>query len=322
MQRLRFWRGRPFASWRPFVGGFVLGGAAVLGVGVIVVAPWLLTHHHNLPLEEQFGHYAVSVAARLHAGGKTNPMTANRQTLERGQYAYTGSCAQCHGPTGNGKGGVLSGTLYPPATDLTKGDAKEKSDAELFWITKNGLSFTAMPGFSDQYNDDTIWAIVAYLRALQGTQGSTPRTLTVPTPSAVELARANPSGDAAARGAAVYFAQSCEKCHGGSGNASGELRLRLAPDNATIACQIRNGPNGMPAYSSAQISDAEMGDLITYLRTLPGTGQPDAERAGSRPSGGTSERPRQEGERNGAPEGDRQAFSSPPGSDTSACAGR
>src|SRR5262249_61773962 len=98
---------------------------------------------------------------------------SNRQTLERGQYAYTGSCMQCHGSIGDGKDAALATSLFPPATDLSKGDAAEKSDAELFWITKRGLRFTGMPGFADQYNDEAIWSIVAYLRTLQGKQPAT-----------------------------------------------------------------------------------------------------------------------------------------------------
>ena len=80
-----------------------------------------------------------------------------------------GSCAECHGSTGDGKG-VFGAATYPPATDLTSHDVVEKSDAELFWITKNGLNFTAMPGFGDQYSDQDIWNIVAYMRSLQNGQ--------------------------------------------------------------------------------------------------------------------------------------------------------
>src|SRR5205085_10562640 len=108
---------------------------------------------------------------------------------------------------------------------------KDKSDAALFWITKHGLSFTAMPGFGDKFNDDAIWAIVAYMRSLQGKAPAAPTPPSVPTPSTAQLAAANPRGNQVARGAALFFANNCFRCHGPTGNASGQLGYRnLGPD--------------------------------------------------------------------------------------------
>jgi mono/diheme cytochrome c family protein len=93
----------------------------------------------------------------------------------------------------------------------------------LFWITQNGLSFTAMPGFADQYSDQDIWDIVAYMRSLQNGQSA---AVDVPSPTFAQLAAADPNGDAAQRGASVYFAQGCQSCHGPVGDAPGNLALR------------------------------------------------------------------------------------------------
>jgi mono/diheme cytochrome c family protein len=149
--------------------GLVVGVVGTLVVEAVVVGPLALNHRQDLPLEQGFGSFAVSLTARLHAGGQTNPVAQNPRALQSGRYAYTGSCAQCHGATGNGKGAAFSAALYPPATDLSSENVKEKSDAELFWTTKHGLSFTGMPAFGGQYSDADIWAMVAYLRSLQTT---------------------------------------------------------------------------------------------------------------------------------------------------------
>ena len=291
---------------RAFAAGIIIGFAIIGGGAAIVLPPWLLTHRSNLPGEAAFGDVAVSLAAMLHAGSSASPVQASdRGVIERGQYAYTGSCAQCHGPAGDGKNGALSKALFPPATDLTSGDAKEKSDATLFWITKQGLSFTAMPGFAGQYNDQTIWAIVAYMRALQNGPA---KALVIPTPTDGQLAQANIAGDAVARGAAVYFAQGCEACHGGSGNGPGELRLRaISTNDAQLSCVLRNGPNGMPGYDTATMTDAQLRDLIAFLRTLAPPEQPRVPRAGATPAAGAPQgtpSPRPTG-------GDRQSYSSP-----------
>ena len=161
-----------------------LAGAAVaVGVIVIIGAPLLLLHRQDLPLEQQYGHFAIGLAARVMAGNASNPVANNPRAIAAGRDAFTGSCAECHGSTGDGTG-VFGAATYPPATDLTSHDVVEKSDAELFWITKNGLSFTAMPGFGDQYSDQDIWNIVAYMRSLQNGQ---PAAVNVPSPTFAQL---------------------------------------------------------------------------------------------------------------------------------------
>jgi mono/diheme cytochrome c family protein len=90
----------------------------------------------------------------------------------------------------------------------------------------------------------------------------------VPAPTQDELGRADPlSAEPAARGAALYFAQGCNLCHGATGNAPANLSLPLGGGpEATRA--IRQGRPGMPQYSTVQLSDAELGDLHAYLATI------------------------------------------------------
>lgn len=239
----------------------MLGAAIAAVVGALLLAPLLLIHRGDLPLERAYGNALVTLVARMQAGDAKNPYARDDRAITAGRYAYTGSCASCHGAAGDGKG-IFGQDTYPPATDLTSEDAKEKSDAMLFWITKNGLSFTGMPAFAKQYDDADIWALVAYVRALQQGRTSAPN---IPVPTQAQLAVADPHGNAAARGAAVYFAQGCQLCHGAVGNAPGELALREAETEA-----IRRGRAGMPAYATDRVSEAQLSDLVAYLRTFSG----------------------------------------------------
>lgn len=259
--------GRRSRRWPAFLAGAVLGAAVLAALVVVVGLPWAVGHRRDLPLERFYGNAAVSVASRLQAGSPSQPLPTDSRALATGRDAYTGSCAQCHGATGDGKG-IFGQATYPPATDLTNGDAKEKSDAQLFWITKNGLSFTGMPAFGGQYDDQTLWDLVAYVRALQNGQAA---PAAVPAASAAQLAQADPHGDAAQRGAAVYFAQGCQTCHGPVGDAPGELALGRGGREAQEA--VRRGRRGMPAYGPDLISDGQLTDLEAYLATFPGRGR-------------------------------------------------
>ncbi len=269
--------------------GIVIGVVGCLLLGAAVVGPATLAKQNDLPLERAYGDYAVSIASRIGGGNAQNPVASNGRALAAGRDAYTGSCAVCHGASGDGRG-MLGTSSYPNATDLTSHDAAEKSDAQLFWIIKNGLAFTGMPGFGDQYSDQDIWSMVTFVRAMQNPssapQGGPGRgpggpptsnsgtfaAVNIPAPSADQLDRADPtSGDPPARGAAVYFAQGCQLCHGAVGDAPANLGLARGGGSEAVRA-IRQGRPGMPRYSTAQISDQELSDLQAYLATI-GSGQ-------------------------------------------------
>lgn len=243
-------------SKRRSVAPFLFGAATAVLVILVVALPFALTHRQDLPLERVYGDAAVSVVSRILGGDGANPLAGDARALSAGRAAYTGSCAVCHGAKGDGRG-IFGRSTYPDATDLT--GVKNKSDAQLFWIVKNGLGFTAMPAFKDQYKDEEIWAMVAYIRELQR---GTASALAIPEPSLAQLAAADPAVSRQTRGAAFYFALGCHLCHGPEGDAPEELSLR-----GRIQTEIvRKGDDrGMPAYGKDVITDAELADLEVYL---------------------------------------------------------
>ncbi len=255
-------------NWLWLVGGLVIGGIGAILLVVMVGMPLALGHRSDLPLEKVYADLAVNLAVGTQAGNATNPNGTNSRAIEAGRAAYTGSCAVCHGANGDGKG-AFGTQMYPPASDLRAHDTQEKTDAQLFWIIKNGLSFAGMPGFENQYSDQDIWNLVSYTRAL-GNQQSLRTPDMPPSPTAEQLAVANPQGDAVGRGAAVYFANGCDLCHGAVGNGSGELGLRGGGREANEA--VRRGRRGMPHYNTDQISDAQLSDLVAYMNTFRGRG--------------------------------------------------
>ena len=241
-------------------------GFAVAGVlGLLVVAPIALTHHDSGELEKSYGSAAVGLVARLQGAGLgPNPVVTTARTLEAGRQAYTGSCSQCHGALGDGKG-AFGVTTFPPATDLTSGAARDLSDGQLFYIIQHGLGFTPMPGYSSQYADQQIWELVSFIRTLQ--TGVSP-ALPVPTPTTDQIRGANLPVDAdAQRGAAVFAAAGCGGCHVSTGP------LSINPANDRIALAVRNGrPQGMPCFTPAILSDEELSDVQAFITTFPSSG--------------------------------------------------
>jgi mono/diheme cytochrome c family protein len=244
----------------------------LVGGTMALLAPSVLRHRGDLPGERAMAEIVKGAAVPSDAKSlrPPGPLT-ERTTLNGGRQAYTGSCASCHGATGDGKG-AFGAALYPNATDLRSADTQGKTDGELFWIIKNGLSFGGMPAFGEMYPDQTIWAMVGYLRAMvQNPQANQP--LRIPTPSPEDIARADPhASDPTARGAAVFMAKGCVGCHGPRGNAPGDLTI--GPDRDAMASidtfkGMLNKPDApMPIFYPNRITDQEAEDVYAYVRTF------------------------------------------------------
>jgi mono/diheme cytochrome c family protein len=93
---------------------------------------------------------------------------------------------------------------------------------------------------------------------------------------ALQPARAQePSGRDVANGKRAYLAVGCFTCHGRAGQggaynypAPALAQTRLPVEAFTVI--VRAGPNDMPAYSDAVLSDKELADIHAFLRSLAG----------------------------------------------------
>jgi mono/diheme cytochrome c family protein len=99
--------------------------------------------------------------------GIPSPPNDLQASVEQGETFYGTDCAMCHGSDGhtltdNGR------WMYPRASDLTSASVQQYSDPELFWIIKNGIRFSGMPGFGKVESDEHIWHLVRYIRTLPG----------------------------------------------------------------------------------------------------------------------------------------------------------
>ena len=156
------------AREKPLRTALIAAAAGALGLLVVeaAVLPVLaVTHHKTLPMERQVGNGFIRLAAQLLAGSQPSPFAKDPVTAIAGETAYRG-CVTCHGSLGDGTGPLGRG-MYPPPANLLGNDVKDESDAELFWIVKHGLSYTAMPGVGGQMTDKDIWGLVSYVRDLQ-----------------------------------------------------------------------------------------------------------------------------------------------------------
>ncbi|HAX71574.1 MAG TPA: cytochrome c [Anaerolineales bacterium] len=107
-------------------------------------------HHAEIPTE-----YA----------GLTNPIPADKESLERGSELYTVNCASCHGDGGMGDG--PAGSALDPAPSPIAHSSQMMADDYLFWrISEGGVPFgTSMPAWA-VFDEQSRWDLINYMRAL------------------------------------------------------------------------------------------------------------------------------------------------------------
>ena len=92
-----------------------------------------------------------------------NPLANDQFALKAGLDHYAENCFVCHAAPGMEKSEISRG-LNPPAPILN--DIADFTDAELFYIIKNGIRMTGMPAFGPTHKDGEIWKIVLFVRHL------------------------------------------------------------------------------------------------------------------------------------------------------------
>lgn len=98
------------------------------------------------------------------------PVPVTPELIQRGQQRFNITCAMCHGATATGNGITKS---YGLATVVTLQDdrIRKMADGEIFNTITNGKNTMLAYGPTVMVADR--WAIIAYLRALQRSQGAT-----------------------------------------------------------------------------------------------------------------------------------------------------
>ena len=128
-----------------------------------------------------------------------NPLGASIGSADvaAGHELYQKNCEVCHGYDGRGQTASGRG-LYPPPVDLRGDSTAQRTDGALFYLIRNGIRNTGMPGW--QLADQQTWQLVVFIRnlpAVASTNGSS-----------LVTAHGGPSASAQYVGSAA-----CATCH-------------------------------------------------------------------------------------------------------------
>src|ERR1700722_9652960 len=121
-------------------------------------------------VEAFVGRHLVQLGISNEARDRKNPADASAGSADvaAGRELFQRNCQGCHGYDGAGRT-AAGGGLYPPPLDLSRTalEGRRRTDGELFYLIRNGVRNTGMPGW--QLADPQIWDLVAFIRNLPPT---------------------------------------------------------------------------------------------------------------------------------------------------------
>ena len=143
--------------------------AGFLIAGALTCSLWFL-RSHGFSAREKPAWYEAYAARHLRrlssepgARSLKNPVAATPLAIAEGRDHFADHCAACHANNGTGKTEMNAG-LYPPAPDMRQASTQELTDGELFYIIRNGIRFTGMPGWGGE--DEDNWKLAGFIRHL------------------------------------------------------------------------------------------------------------------------------------------------------------
>lgn len=105
-----------------------------------------------------------------------NPLQPTPEVLALGKRVYEVQCSVCHGTLGEGNGPVVAQNKFPFAPALNGAATQARSDGYIYAVVDVGRNL--MPPYGNRMPHLDRWAVVTYVRQLQGRVGTVS-----PTPS-------------------------------------------------------------------------------------------------------------------------------------------
>jgi mono/diheme cytochrome c family protein len=141
--------------------------AIIIMVVAAALVAWTYDVEASVPdtaIEFEVLHSIMRNSVQMRAG-TVERETWSEEDVRNGFKDYDEMCIICHSAPGKERRPISKG-MRPQPPDLAK-PPKQWTNAQLFWIIKNGVKMTGMPAFGSTHSDEQIWNIVGFVRRLR-----------------------------------------------------------------------------------------------------------------------------------------------------------
>lgn len=125
----------------------------IISFVILVICGYVFVKHHGfsaratpMAFEAFIARHIRHLSVPSDAMNKKNPLSVTPLLIAEARDHFADHCATCHGNKGDGKT-IINEGLYPKAPDMRSEITQSLSDGEIFYIIKNGVRFTGMPGW-------------------------------------------------------------------------------------------------------------------------------------------------------------------------------
>lgn len=232
----------------------IVAGGLAAWIGLVPVA----ASSGHWPITSWFLHFTMINSVELRSMTLAPPDDLKDPSLIlRGAGHYHSGCAPCHGAPGVEQS--LIARQMTPVPPYLPPLIPQWEAAELFWIVRHGIKFSAMPAWPALQRRDEIWAMTAFLQALPELSPQDYRRLSQGEPGAAQQG---------------LLAQ-CARCHGVDGlgrgegafpKLAGQTREYLLASLQAYAEGTRH--SGIMQPVAAAMTKAEMEQMAEYFAAL------------------------------------------------------
>lgn len=113
---------------------------------------------------QAFLEFAMRESVETHTIAIDVPPLDDPAMISAGLRHYDTACTACHGAPGRIANPMFAALLPQPPFLPSK--VLEWQPEEMFWIVKNGLKYTGMPGWIARDREDEVWSVIAALQRL------------------------------------------------------------------------------------------------------------------------------------------------------------
>lgn len=138
----------------------IVAGGAFVYAGIYNIAA---TEQHTAPVYRLLD-YAMRRSVKTRSAGIETPNLADTARIRNGFLLYREKCQQCHGAPGIAPDSIAFG-LTPAPVNLVA-TAREWKSSEIYWVIRNGIKMSGMPGWEYRLSDKEIWDVVAFVQRL------------------------------------------------------------------------------------------------------------------------------------------------------------
>jgi len=153
------------------VAAIMVAGALAASIAAAVYGGWFNVAADD-PHSGLFYAFMETVRSRsitTRAGQLQPPALDDAALIATGARHYAAMCSECH-LAPDQKDSELRRGLYPKPPNLTQ--PLNATASETFWVIKHGIKMSGMPAWGMTHDDQSIWALVAFVQKLPGLSAS------------------------------------------------------------------------------------------------------------------------------------------------------